>query len=446
MTDRETNIRSVLFLVIGILLLLSLVICIYIVSGEKDLVKTDAIVTKVTKDANGTGKNNIKVVYEVDGTSYGYEFNTKEDVNENDVVPIYYHSENATSVTTFKVPKIIFICPVIGLILCILGLYELFKKNTSEDGEEDFKTSVIGVVGNTQQLKIVADSDAQKYEKTPEEKAEPVVKTIKKVVTVQTNNAAPVAPQPVQPVKPISSSPIIIEKKTEPAVKPVVKPAPTMVEAEPAKKQEQAVKKAPVIAKVEPPKPVASAQTIAPVAPVAPTAPIAPTQTVAPAQPVAPKTVQTVKPNMTEAIVKKVQSTMTSADNKKVAIDEDDIKQAIKDVLKEVIAEVKEEKEPPKKVEQRRVLPNYYYISGTSLIYEEAGKEAKEISLKTVKKVVRTINSEGNVVKLIVSNDEIKCILTNMKNIDLEQVASLLNNKMRTIDENFKEEVEYKEY
>jgi hypothetical protein len=33
-----------------------------------------------------------------------------------------------------------------------------------------------------------------------------------------------------------------------------------------------------------------------------------------------------------------------------------------------------------------------------------------------------------------------------MKNIDLEQVASLLNNKMRTIDENFKEEVEYKEY
>ena len=101
---------------------------------------------------------------------------------------------------------------------------------------------------------------------------------------------------------------------------------------------------------------------------------------------------------------------------------------------------------PPKKVEQRRVLPNYYYISGTSLIYEEAGKEAKEISLKTVKKVVRTVNSEGNVVKLIVSNEEIKCILTNMKNIDLEQVASLLNNKMRTIDENFKEEVEYKEY
>ena len=206
-----------------------------------------------------------------------------------------------------------------------------------------------------------------------------------------------------------------------------------MVEAEPAKKVEPVVKKTPVVAKVETPKPAA------PVAPVAPVAPATPA-------PETPKPAAEAKPDMADAIVKKVQNTMISADSKKVTIDEDDIKQAIKDVLKEVIAEVKEEKEPPKKVEQRRVLPNYYYISGTSLIYEEAGKEAKEISLKTVKKVVRTVNSEGNVVKLIVSNEEIKCILTNMKNIDLEQVASLLNNKMRTIDENFKEEVEYKEY
>jgi sigma-B regulation protein RsbU (phosphoserine phosphatase) len=75
-------------------------------------------------------------------------------------------------------------------VLCILGLYELFKKNGNDDGEDEFKTSVIGVVGNTQQLKIVTDeAEAQKYEKTPEEKVEPVVKTIKKVVTVQTKPA-----------------------------------------------------------------------------------------------------------------------------------------------------------------------------------------------------------------------------------------------------------------
>lgn len=436
MTDRETNIRSVLFLVIGILLLLSLVICIYIVNGEKDLVKVDATVKTVKKDAGGTGKHRVVLVYEVDGDFYEYILNTKEDLNVKDKYPIYYHSENIRAVTPFKVPKIIFICPVIGLVLCILGLYELFKKNTSDDGEEDFKTSVIGVVGNTQQLKIVAsDTEAQKYEKTPEEKVEPVVKTIKKVVTVQTNNAPVVpvapAPAPVEESKPVSNSPIIIEKKSEPvpAPKPVeVKPAPTMVEAEPVKEE-------PVV-KVETPKPAAPVP-----APVVEPAP-APVPKPAPAPAPEPAT----PADMTDAIVKKVQSTMTSADSKKVTIDEDDIKQAIKDVLKEVIAEVKEEKDVPRKVEQRRVLPNYYYISGTSLIYEEAGKEAKEISLKTVKKVVRTVNSEGNVVKLIVSNEEIKCILTNMKNIDLEQVASLLNNKMRTIDENFKEEVEYKEY
>lgn len=441
MTDRETNIRSVLFLVIGILLLLSLVICIYIVNGEKDLVKTEATVTEVKKDAGGTGKNNIKVIYEVDGKSYGYDYYIKDDVNVNDKVTIYYHADKETSVTTFKVPKIIFICPVIGLVLCILGLYELFKKNTSDDGEDEFKTSVIGVVGNTQQLKIVAnDTEVQEYEKTPEEKVEPVVKKIKKVVTVQTPQVPVTEPEPqvdeVEEVveepasapKPVVASPIVIEKRVVPTPKPVVKPAPTMVEAAPAKKEEPVVRKNPVVVKpAVTPKPAVQPAVQPAAAPAPAKAPVAQAQ-------------------MTDAIVKKVQNTMVSADSKKVTIDEDDIKQAIKDVLKEVIAEVKEEKEPPKKVEQRRVLPNYYYISGTSLIYEEAGKEAKEISLKTVKKVVRTVNSEGNVVKLIVSNEEIKCILTNMKNIDLEQVASLLNNKMRTIDENFKEEVEYKEY
>ena len=78
--------------------------------------------------------------------------------------------------------------------------------------------------------------------------------------------------------------------------------------------------------------------------------------------------------------------------------------------------------------------------------YEEAGKEPREIELKNVKSIVRTVNNAGNVVKLVVSNDAVKCVLTNMKNIDLEQMASLLNNKMRTIDDSFKEEIEYKEY
>ena len=44
----------------------------------------------------------------------------------------------------------------------------------------------------------------------------------------------------------------------------------------------------------------------------------------------------------------------------------------------------------------------------------------------------------------LLPNYEIK--EASMKNIDLEQLAGLLNNKMRTIDEAFKEEIEYKEY
>ena len=79
-------------------------------------------------------------------------------------------------------------------------------------------------------------------------------------------------------------------------------------------------------------------------------------------------------------------------------------------------------------------------------MYEEAGKEQKELSLKNVKKVVRTVNEAGSVVKLTVESDEVKCILTNMKNIDLEQLSNLLRNKMRAMDENSEEVVEHKEY
>jgi uncharacterized lipoprotein YajG len=143
---------------------------------------------------------------------------------------------------------------------------------------------------------------------------------------------------------------------------------------------------------------------------------------------------------MEDALVKKVQNNVSGT-----SMDEDEIKKVIKDVLKEVIQEVKEDK-PAGPVVQKKVLPNNYSISGNSLVYEEAGKAAQEIDLKTVKSVVRTVNSAGNIVKLVVSNEAVKCVLTNMKNIDLEQVASLLNNKMNTIHQDFKEEIEYKEY
>lgn len=416
MNDRETSIKTTLFLVIGVLLLLSLVVCIIIVGQESNFDEVESYVTEVVKDSNGTGKNSVSLVYDVDGTTYEYEYVTKKDLNENDRVILFYNPNNPSYVTVEKTSKIIFLFPVIGLVLCIAGLYELFRRSrTSVDQEEQFKTSVIGVVGNTQQLKIVTDEvEVQEYEKSHEEKLESGVKPIKKNDDVVVKEKVEL-PAPAQPVVEV---PVPMPKEVE-------APKPVPVEVKEEVKTEPKPASVPVAAV-----PATSPSTSAPVK----------TETV---PEVAPKA--STSSQMTEAIVKKVQSNMANADGK-TELAEEDIKKVIKDVLKEVIQEVKEEKEPPKKVVQRRVLPNYYYISGTSLIYEEPGKEAKEISLKTVKSVVRTVNSEGNVVKLIVSNEEIKCILTNMKNIDLEQVASLLNNKMRTIDENFKEEVEYKEY
>lgn len=402
MARKETNLISVLFLVIGILLLLSLVICIYIVSGESDLVRISAEVVDVSGEATSSGKSEISVIYDVDGQTYKYSYYHKEEVKTGDNVTIYYHEKNPTMVQTFKVNKLIFIWPIIGLTLCILGLFELFKKN-DEDEETEFETSVIGVVGNTQQLKIVTDDTKVKiYEPTPEEVIEAPVKSV-------------VKEEDIASVLEVEDSTIIADTKTSNVQNEsdhmcanVKLSTNDVLRSDTDPKIVSAVVNDDVQKNVLETQVSDSDSSIS---------------------------------KMEDAIVKKVKS-----DNSEFSLNEEDIKKVIKDVLKEVIQEVKEEKELAKPVVQKKVLPNYYYISGTSLVYEEAGKEQQEIELKTIKSVVRTINSAGNVVKLVVSNDSVKCVLTNMKNIDLEQLASLLNNKMRTIDESFQEEIEYKEY
>lgn len=179
MTEKEINLKSVLFLIIGILLLLSLVICIYIVNGERDLVSVEANVIDVKKDENGTGKNDITVSYDIAGTSYNYNFYYKDNVNINDKITLYYHEKNVNTVTTFKTNKLIFVFPILGLFLCILSLFELFKHSKVE--EEIFKTSVIDVSGTLQKLEIVTDDTIVKeYHGLPEERVEAEVKAIKK--------------------------------------------------------------------------------------------------------------------------------------------------------------------------------------------------------------------------------------------------------------------------
>ncbi len=275
MTNKEVNLRSILFLVVGILLLLSLVICIYIVRRDRDLVQTKAEVIAVKKDSDGTGKNDVTVIYDVGNTSYKYNFYYKDEVNIEDQIDVYYHKNNPTVVQTFKTGKYIFICPILGLVLCVVGLYELFKKTPEDDGEEEFKTQVIAVVGDTEKKKIITDE---------------------------------------------------YEEKEEPAIE-------------------------------------------------------------------------------------------------------------------EVHEEIDKENLPVKKT-----IPSNYYLSGKTLVYEEKGKETHEINLISVKRIIKTVNKAGNVVKIIVATDDVQCILIKMKNIDIEEIANLLHNKMLSIDESFNEEVEYKEY
>lgn len=179
MTEKEVNLKSILFLIIGILLLLSLVICIYIVSSESDLVKVQADVIDVKKGELNNGKSDVTVSFDIDQTTYQYNFYYKDDVKIDDKIDVYYHEKNINSVTTFKTSKLIFVCPVAGLILCILSIIELFKQNKHE--EQLFQTSVIDVLGNTQALQIItSDEPIEEYRGLPEEHVEAEVKTLKK--------------------------------------------------------------------------------------------------------------------------------------------------------------------------------------------------------------------------------------------------------------------------
>jgi hypothetical protein len=122
--DKETRLRSILFFVIGFLLVLSLLICIYIVAGESKLVPVEATVVNVAKDAGGVGIDNVEISYTVDGSVYGTYFDSKKDLKSGDKINVYYYSNDYTQVKYSKTSKLIFLCPVVGLVLCALGIFE----------------------------------------------------------------------------------------------------------------------------------------------------------------------------------------------------------------------------------------------------------------------------------------------------------------------------------
>ena len=170
MSHKDVKIKSMIFLIIGILLILSLVICVYIHTSEKDLVLVKATVIKVKKDNDGIGKNDVTVSYNVDNTSYLYNFNYKDNIKVGDTIEIYYHKNKTNLVQTYKTGYIIFLWPSIGLILCFIGLFELFSQKES-NSKLEVKTELIKEEEDTQTLQIIlpTEDDNNYYEDNKEE-------------------------------------------------------------------------------------------------------------------------------------------------------------------------------------------------------------------------------------------------------------------------------------
>ena len=181
MNNKEVNIRSIIFLLIGIILIVSLIICVYIISSERDLVHTMGETTKVVENSNSKGDNDVTISYDVDGKTYNYNFYYKEKIKEGDKIDIYYHKKDVSKVQTYKTSYFIFVCPAIGLLLCLLGLIDTFKKS-DDDNEKLYETQVLHISDKTQQLSIITNDDSIEYEKLPEEVVEPKVSKVKKTV------------------------------------------------------------------------------------------------------------------------------------------------------------------------------------------------------------------------------------------------------------------------
>jgi len=179
MNNKEINFRSIIFLFIGIILIVSLIICVYIISSERDLVHTMGETTKVVENSNSKGDNDVTISYEVDGKTYNYNFYYSEDIKMGDKIDIYYHKDDVSKVQTYKTSYFIFICPTVGLLLCLFGLVDTFRKN-EDDNEELYKTLVLNISDKTQQLSIITNEESIEYKKLPEEVAEPKISKVKK--------------------------------------------------------------------------------------------------------------------------------------------------------------------------------------------------------------------------------------------------------------------------
>lgn len=293
--------KEIFFLFIGFLLLLSLILCVYVISVDREYIQTTAIVEKVTDDK-------ITYSYVVKDEEYKCKSKKKDGIKVGDKIKLYYHKNNVEQAKLNRTSNIIFLCPLTGLILCVIGVVEVIKKKKkdNDEDEEQYKTKVISVLGQTQKLKIITDGDTgSEYAKSLEETMEVPVKAI-------------------------------LKKKNE----------------------------------------------------------------------------------------------IEQLDKDNDEIFEKSIRKSRRKVVKE----------------DKKIIPNYYYVSNGALVYEEFGKGVNEIDFADIKHVLKVVNKDDNVVKLVVSTKTYQVVLTNMGKCDIEVVTNLLHNKLIALDENFEFEVENKKY
>ena len=124
-----------------------------------------------------------KYSYVVKDEEYKCKSKKKDGIKVGDKIKLYYHKNNVEQAKLNRTSNIIFLCPLTGLILCVIGVVEVIKKKKkdNDEDEEQYKTKVISVLGQTQKLKIITDGDTgSEYAKSLEETMEVPVKAILK--------------------------------------------------------------------------------------------------------------------------------------------------------------------------------------------------------------------------------------------------------------------------
>ena len=131
---KKGTVKEYVFLFIGLLLLISLFICIYLVNLDRQYIHTTATISDVVELED---TNKVTLNYNVAGESYDYEVSYKGEVIVGDKVDLSYFKENFAIAKLNKTNKLIFVCPLIGFILCVIGIVEIMRKKKMDADKEE---------------------------------------------------------------------------------------------------------------------------------------------------------------------------------------------------------------------------------------------------------------------------------------------------------------------